>query len=321
MGFLRRPLGLFAAIVVIGVVVIAVSMRTFGGTSGASASAYSATPLSSEQFAQLGEHACLSLSRQLRGVIGTKPRTRGEAAGAVRRVASTLAGLNMELDGQIPPAAEVARFRRLLGRIQTAERATHQLGRLTETGQWQRATVLVRSRSWRIAVKRVTPSTKARNTRCGPARGTDAILTAVAIRVSRGTSAASYYFAKPLSPAQFARGVEHICVSARAQLEQIVAQKPASLPDASAKIDTLTSSLDSSLTELHALTPPPAIAVPFRHVLGYLQMEDRAMHNLAELGDTGQWQSAERLVHSRRWHNMAYRFGPPPGTPADIQCR
>ena len=249
-----------------------------------------------------------------------KPRTRREAARFVRRVALTLAGLNMQLDGRIPPSAEVARFRRLLGSIGAAERATHQLDRLTETGQWQRATLLVRSRSWQITVKRLRPWTEAGDTRCGRARRTDALLTAVAIRVSRGTSAASYYFAKPLSPAQFAHKVEHICVSARAQLEQIVAQKPTSLDDSRNKIDTLTSSLDNSLTDLRALTPPPSIAAPFRHVLGYLQVEDRAMHNLAELGDTGQWRRAESLVRSRQWHNMVYRFGPPPGTPADIQC-
>jgi hypothetical protein len=228
----------------------------------------------------------------------------------------------MELDARVPPSSEVASFRRFLGRIQSAERAMNQLERLTESGQWHRARLLVRSSSWPAAIgKPLEQSAKARDARCGRARPTDAILTAMAIRVSRGTSVVSHYFAlRPLSLAQFAHRVEHICLSTRAQLEQIVAQKPASLEDAANKIDTLTSSLDSYLAQLHALTPPRSIAVPLRHALGYLEVQDRAMHNLSELGDTGQWPLAVRLVHSRRWHNMVYRFGPPSGTPSQIQC-
>ena len=317
MGFLRRPLGLFVAILVVGVLVIAVGMSAFGGTSGATG--YSATPLSTGQFAHLGEQACISLRRQLRGVTARKPRTRKAAARSVRRFASTLDRLNMELDGRVPPPSEVAPFRRLLGRIQTAGRAMNQLDRLTETGQWQRATLLVRSRSWQVIGRRLRPSAKAGNVRCGRARRTDAILTAMAMRVSGGTSAASYYFAKPLSFAQFAHGLEHFCVSARAQLEQIDAEKPTSLPEAAVKIDILTSSFDRLLMELRGLTPPASIAAAYRHVLGELQIEDRAMHNLDELGRTGQWRSAERLVRSRRWRNMVDRFGPPV-KPADIQC-
>jgi hypothetical protein len=318
--FLRRPLALFAAIVVVGGVVIAVGLKVSGGASGASG--YSATPLSSAQFADLNEHACLSLRKQLGDVTDKNPRSRKYAARSVRAVASAVAGLNMELDGRVPPSSEVASFRRFLGRLQMAERAMNQLVRLTESGQWHRATLLVRSSSWPAAIgKHLEQSAKARDTRCGRARPTDAILTAMAIRVSRGTSVVSSYFARrPLSPAQFVHRIEHICVAARAQLEQIVAEKPASLEDAANKIDNLTSSLDNSLTELHALTPPRSIAVPFRHVLGYLQAGDRAMHNLAELGDTGQWRLAIRLVRSRQWHNMVYRFGPPPATPGAIQC-
>ena len=116
------------------------------------------------------------------------------------------------------------------------------------------------------------------------------------MRVSGGTSGASYYFAKPLTFAQFAHGLQHFCVSARAQLEQIEAEKPTSLPEAAEKIDILTSSFDRYLMELRGLTPPPSIAAPYRHALGFLQIEDRAMHSLDELGRTGQWRSAERLV-------------------------
>lgn len=311
---LRRPLALFAAVVVIGVAVIAVGMRAFGGTSE-----YSATPLSSEEFAHLSEHACTSLRQQLRAVVDKKPRTSAEAARSVRRYAAILEGLNLGLDGRIPPPSEVAPFRHLLANIQTAERAMHRLDRLAETGQWRGATLLVRSPSWRHIGKRLRPSAKVAHIRCGRARRTDAILTAVAMRVSDGTAAASYYFAKPLSPEQFARKAEGFCGSARAQLEQIVAQKPTSPEDAAEMVDRLTSSLDSFIMELRGLTPPPSFAGPMQHVLGNLQMEDRAMHNLDELGVLGEWRAAERLVRSRGWQNMLNRLGPPV-KPADIRC-
>jgi hypothetical protein len=93
---------LFVAIVVIGAIVIAVGMREFGGTSAG----YAATPLSSEQFAQLNEHACISLRRQLNAVTRLKPRSFTGAARSVRRTAAILASLNMELDG-----ADSAAFR------------------------------------------------------------------------------------------------------------------------------------------------------------------------------------------------------------------
>lgn len=50
-----------------------------------------------------------------------------------------------------------------------------------------------------------------------------------------------------------------------------------------------------------------------------MQIEDRAMHNLDELGRLGEWQRVERLIHSRAWQNMLKRFGPPV-KPADIRC-
>jgi hypothetical protein len=310
--FVRTPLGLFVAIVVIGFIVIAVGMREFGGSSAG----YSATPLSSTHFAQLTQQACISLRRQLKAVTHQKPKTMTGAARSVRRTAAILAGLNLQLDGQIPPPSEVAPFRRFLANIQTADRALQQLDRLTGSRQWERAILLVRSRSWREMRKRSAP---AASTRCGPTRPGNAILTAIARRVSAGAAAASYYFAEPLSPAQFVGTLEHMCVSARAKLEQIVASKPTSLEDASNHIATLTSSLDGYVLQLRGLTPPPSLAAPFRYVLGTLRIEQRAMHDLAELAGTGQWQRAQHLIQSPRWQAMLHRLGPPV-EPADIRC-
>jgi hypothetical protein len=313
--FLRNPLGLFATILVVGIIVIAVGVKAFGGTTGTP----TPTPLSSEQFAQLGEHACISLRRELKPVTESNPSTSKGAARSVHRTASILAGLNLELDGQIPPSAEVARFRNLLAVIQSADRAMQQLDRLTETGQWQRAVLLVRSPGWRQI--RTRPSASDAATRCGQTRRTDKILAAVAVRVSRGAAAASYYFAKPLSPAQYVSGLEHMCVSTRAFLEQIDATKPASLADVSNIITALTSALDSGVLEFRTLTPPPSIAAPARILLGKVYREQRDMHNLDELAGTGQWPQAQRLVRSREWRAMASAFGGPPvKRAADINC-
>jgi hypothetical protein len=312
--FLRTPLDVFAGLVVIGAIIIAVGMKELGGTS----SGYAATPLSSQQFAQLNEHACISLRRQLKAVTHRTPRTFTDAARSVRRTAAILAGLNMELDGQIPPPAEVARFRQLLRSIQTADRAMQQLDRLTGSRQWGSATILVRARSWR-EMRNQRQSATAEKIRCGRARSTDAILTAVAMRAADGAAAASYYFAKPLSPAQFAAKLQHICVSARARLEDITSRKPTSLPDAASIIGTLTMSLDGWLQELRGLTPPPSFAAPFRYVLDTLRREQSAMHNLDELASSGQWQRGEALIRSPGWHAMLDRLGPPV-KPADIRC-
>jgi hypothetical protein len=292
-------------------------MKAFGGTSGASG--YSATPLSRAQFARVGEHACVSLRQQLKAATRNKPGNLTAAARSVRRITSIVDRVRTELYGVIPPPTAGVTFRHLLGDMDTADRALHRLNGLTETGQWQRATLLVRSRGWQDIDKRLGPSTNLADIRCGRARSTSAILTAVSTRASAGTSAASYYFAKPLTAAQLARATERICVSARARLEQIVAQKPQSLTDAATTVEKLTSSLDSFVTQLRALTPPPSLAAPWQRLLGNLQIEDRALHNLDELGRLGEWSRALHLVRSRWWQHMAKRFGPPV-RPSDIRC-
>jgi hypothetical protein len=314
---LRRPLGLFTAIVVIGVAFIALGMKTFGGT--APPPVYSATPLSSAQFAHLNENACVSLRQQLKAATHREPRTLADAARTVRSVASIIERLNMELDGRVPPPAAVAPFRRFLGEIQGAERAMHRLDRLTGTGQWQSATLLVRSRWWHDSVKQLGHSSKLNHVHCGPARRTGATLTAVRTMVSNGTSAATYYLAKPLSPAKFVGAVERICRSLRGRLQVTTAQKPTNATEAAGLVHAVTLLLDSYVAELRGLTPPPSVAPSFRRALTILRTEDRAVHFLDELERLGQWRSAARLVRSREWQNIGKRLGPPVN-PADIQC-
>ena len=314
---LRRPLGVFAVVVVVGVVAIALGMKAFAGSSGDSG--YSATPLSQAQFARLGQNACVSLGRQLKAATGRKPRNLAAARRSVRRVASILDGVNMELDGRVPPASEVAPFRRFLAHLQSADRAMHRLDRLIETGQLHSAALLVRSRWWHDIGKRLAPSPRPGHAGCSRARHPGAILIAVGARVSGATSAAAYYFAKPLSPAQFVDAVERICVSLRGRLKATIAQKPSNVTEAATLVHNLTSLLDGFLMQLRALNPPPSVAVPFRRVLRAAQADDDALHSLDQLGRLGQWERAARLVRSRWWQHMENRSEPSAG-PASIDC-
>jgi len=310
---LRRPLRLFAVLVVIGAVGIALGMKSLGGTPAASP--YSATPLSPAQFAQLGENACVSFRRQLEAATNRKPRTLAGAARSVSRIASLVDDLNMQLDARVPPPSEVASFRRFLGKIQGAERALHRLDRMTGTGQWRSATALVRSGWWHDSVKQLGPSTTLDRAHCGG----DATLTAVRRLVSDGASAASYYFARPLSPAQFVHALERTCESFRERLQDILAQKPTNPSEGAGLITSLTVLIDSDVKELRGLTPPSSVAASYRRMLNTLQTADRAVQSLNQLVRLGQWRRASRLVHSRWWQNIGSRLGPPVA-PADIRC-
>jgi hypothetical protein len=310
---LRRPLRLFAVLVAIGVVAIGLAMKSFGGTPAAAP--YTATPLSPAQFAQLGENACVSLRRQLKAATERKPRTLTGAARSVSRITSLVDGLNMQLDARVPPPSEVASFRRFLGKIQGAERALHRLDRMTATGQWQSATALVRSGWWHDSVKQLGPSTGLARARCSGGE----TLTAARRMVANGTSAAAYYFAKPLSRAQFVQALERTCESFRGRFEDLLAQKPTTPSEAAGLITSLTVLIDSDVKALRGLTPPSSVAASYRHMLNTLQTADRAVQSLNQLVRLGQWRRAARLVHSRWWQNIGKRLGPPVA-PADIRC-
>jgi hypothetical protein len=311
--FLRRPLRLFAAIVVIGAVGIGVAMTALGGTS---TPLYSATPLTSAQFAQLNQNACTSALRQLKAATARKPKNFTHAAESVARISSTLNALNLNLDGRVPPPSEVASFKSFLGRLQVAVRAVNHLNRLTGAEQWRSAALLVRSLGWRDALKQLGSSARPGHLRCDGARSPAAILTAVAA----GTSAASSYFAKPLTRAQFIRTIERGCESVRGGLEAVTAERPANLEEAAQKVHALTVLLDGYLQRLRGLTPPPSVAVGFQRVLRLGERVDRAMHSLDQLGTLGEWRRAIRLVNSRWWTELGEQLGRTPDSAADIQC-
>ena len=150
---------------VVGLIVIAVGMKASGGTSGGLR--YSATPLSPAQFARAGERICVSLRRQLQAVVAKKPKNLRQVTQYVHRLTSIFDRLRTGLYGLIPPPVAAVPFRRLLGKLDTADRALHRLDHLTETRQWRRVVLLVRSRWWKNVGKQLGPPTKPGEIRCG----------------------------------------------------------------------------------------------------------------------------------------------------------
>lgn len=144
--FFRKPLGLFTGIVVVGCILIAVGMTAFGGTSGGM-SYQSATRLSPAQFGRANERICLSLRQQLKSLVANgKPRSLREVTRYLRRGTSIFDHLRTEYYGLVPPPSAAAPFRRLLHKLDVADRALHRLDHLSETRQWGRFLLLARSR-------------------------------------------------------------------------------------------------------------------------------------------------------------------------------
>jgi hypothetical protein len=163
--FLRRPLGIFAAILVVGFALIALGMEVSGGTSGGSPR--SAAPLSPAEFQRTGERICLSLRSQLRWLAAHKPTSLRQVTRFIARGTSVFDGLTAKVDRLVPPPAAAASIRRLRTNLGVADRALHHLDHLTETHQWRRAVLLVRSRWWKNIGKRFGPPTKLKNMDCG----------------------------------------------------------------------------------------------------------------------------------------------------------
>jgi hypothetical protein len=168
--FFRKPLGLFAAIVVVGLIVIAAAMSAFGGTSGGSY--HAARPLSPAQFNRAGVRICLALRPQVRWLATHKPKNLREVTRYVARGTSLFDRLTTEVSGLVPPPSKAALVRRLGRVLEVADRAVHRLDHLTETRQWRQAVLLVRSKWWKRIGRRLGSPTKPKDTHCGNPWGT-----------------------------------------------------------------------------------------------------------------------------------------------------
>jgi hypothetical protein len=313
--FLRRPLDLFIAIVVVGLILIAGGMKAFGGFTASS----QAPSLTQAQFVRLGEGVCVSLRQQLKEVRAASPRNLRQAARPVRLVTWMFDGLVTKLGGlRLPPSADRP-SRHLVATLEMADHALHRLDRLTETHQAQRATLLVRSGWWRNISERLRSSGKTKAVQCGRVRHTGGVLTAIRTRAFVGMSVASRYSAKPLSPAQFALVGQRVCVSVRQQLLDVTRDPPTTVLEATEKVQRITNIFDGLIAGLEGLVPPPAEAAPFRRLLGNLKAADAAMHNVNNLTALAEWKRAARLVRSTWWRNIGRGLGPPV-SPEDLRC-
>jgi hypothetical protein len=165
--FFRHPLALFAAILVVGVALIAGGMKAFGGTSGKPADA--ATPLSPGQFAQANERICVSLRQELQSLVAHgKPRSLRQAITYIRRGTTLFDHLRTEYYSLIPPPSYRVQFRRLLTRLNVMDVAMHHLDHLADTHQWARFVLLARSRSFKKLFRDSGPPTRLKQM-CRPA--------------------------------------------------------------------------------------------------------------------------------------------------------
>lgn len=143
---LRRPLVLFAAILLVGLAVLAIGMKATGGNPGLP----NAKPLSPRQFRRANQHICLFVRGQLESLVARgKPRNLRQAATYLRRAVSIFDQLRTDYYGLVPPRSDAAAFRRLLRHLDVADRAMHRLNHLSETRQWRSLVLLVRSRWFR----------------------------------------------------------------------------------------------------------------------------------------------------------------------------
>jgi hypothetical protein len=145
--FLRSPLGVFVAILVVGFALIAAGMTAFGGTS---ASPYNAAkPLTLAQFkrvnAQLGRSICL----QLKPIVNKKPHSLREFTGGLRRITVVFDGLGTRLAVLVPPPSRARSFFRFRNKVDRAIPAMDRANHLAQTSQWRQLVLFVRSKSWK----------------------------------------------------------------------------------------------------------------------------------------------------------------------------
>jgi hypothetical protein len=165
--FFRSPLAVFAAIVVVGLALIAIGMKAYGGTGGAY---QGPEPLSRAQFGRAGEHICLTLRGQLIWLNKHKPTNLRTLTGYIARGTADFNALTTEIDRLLPPPSVARSYQRARAKLDMADRAMQSLDHLTQTRQWRHAIILVRSRWWRrIMTQLGGHPTSPKNMRCGRA--------------------------------------------------------------------------------------------------------------------------------------------------------
>jgi hypothetical protein len=158
----------FVAVVVVGLILIAVGMTAFGGTSSSAAGGYHAPkPLTPAPFRRAGVRLCLSFRSLAKAVKANgKVHSLREATRFFRKFTPRFDRLTAELEGLVPPRSAAASFRRMSRRIDAVRGDMDQVDHFSETGQWRRFVLFARS-TFRKDIKRLGPPTKLRDIHCG----------------------------------------------------------------------------------------------------------------------------------------------------------
>lgn len=172
--FLRKPLGLFAATLLVGFAVIAVGMEAFGGGSGGvPPTSQAPTAVAKARFKHAALQICLSSRSLVKGVIARgKPHSLREATRDFQWMTPRFDGLTREVDGLVvaPSAGKAAAaLERLRRKLDPFDRALDHLDHFAETRQWRRFVLLARSPGFKRLGKQFGSHRELRNIRCSPA--------------------------------------------------------------------------------------------------------------------------------------------------------
>jgi hypothetical protein len=164
--FFRKPLGVFAAALVVGSALLTVGMSAFGGTSGSSYRP--PTPLTPAQFRRAGERIGMSVCLQLKPIVNKKPRNLRQVARGMRGITAIFDGLRVKLYRLVPPPSAAASFQRLRRNFDALDGAFRRLDHLAATRQWRRFVLLARSKWFKDIARRFGPIKKVGKLQCIP---------------------------------------------------------------------------------------------------------------------------------------------------------
>ena len=139
-----KPLAIFGAVVVVGLIAIEVGLRATAHTASATPPP---TPLTQAQFVQRGNAVCAVYNRSAKAVLTPNPKTFRAATRELQRwmplVQRDVAGLR----ALVPPVSDDATYRSLLAVMTQEDAEVHSILHDFETGQYQRGVLLLRQGS------------------------------------------------------------------------------------------------------------------------------------------------------------------------------
>jgi hypothetical protein len=155
-----RPLAIFGAVVVVGVVLIAAGLRLTDHPASATPPPRTAspTPLSHAQFVRAANAICRRSSRKGKAIFKKKAKSLTMIARQVRIAVPLFDSEAAALRALAPPSRDAAAWRRLLKHLGQDERQFHAIRHAFETRQWIRGAAIARQLD--VTGKRDDPALK-----------------------------------------------------------------------------------------------------------------------------------------------------------------